>query len=380
MIAIGKNPLFCLKIENMNLRELCWKLEEWAPLAYQESYDNSGLIVGDPNQDVKGVLVSLDCIESVVDEAIAQNCNVIVSHHPIVFRGLKTLTGKDYVERTVIKAIKNDIALYAIHTNLDNVDTGVSKMMADRLGLENTRVLAPKKGLINQLVTYVPKDSAEKVRKALFEVGAGSIGEYSECNFSVEGQGTFKSSDKANPIIGESGVREQVQEERIELVFPAYKESLVLKALRNSHPYEEIAHSIYSLVNEHQYIGSGMIGELPKVIEEVEFLEYLKEKLKTDCVRHTSLLNKSIKKVALCGGAGSFLLRDAIRAGADVFITGDFKYHEFFDAENKIIIADIGHYESEQYTMDLIADFLRKNFPKFAVRLSEVNTNPINYL
>ena len=380
MIAIGKNPLFCLKIENMNLRELCGKLEEWAPLAYQESYDNSGLIVGDPSQDVKGVLVSLDCVEAVVDEAIAQNCNMIVSHHPIVFKGLKSLTGKDYVERTVVKAIKNDIALYAIHTNLDNVDTGVSKMMADRLGLENTRVLAPKKGLIKQLVTYVPKDSAEIVRKALFEVGAGSIGEYSECNFSMEGQGTFKPSDKANPIIGESGVRELVIEERIELVFAAHQESNVLRALRNSHPYEEIAHSIYSLDNEHQYIGSGMVGELPKAVEEVEFLKSLKEKLKTDCVRHTSLLNKSIKKVALCGGAGSFLLKDAIRAGADVFITGDFKYHEFFDAENKVIIADIGHHESEQYTMDLIADFLRENFPKFAVRLSEVNTNPINYL
>lgn len=364
----------------MKLRELCRKLEEWAPLAYQESYDNSGLIVGDPEQDLKGVLVSLDCVEDVVEEAIKRNCNVIVSHHPIVFKGLKSLTGKNYVERTVLKAIKNDIALYAIHTNLDNVHTGVSKMMADRLGLENTRVLEPKNGLLKMLVTYVPKSSAEKVRSALFTAGAGALGEYSECNFSVEGIGTFKGSESSNPAIGVKGVREQVSEERIELVFPSYRESAIISVLKNAHPYEEVAYSIFSIDNANQFVGSGMIGELSESIKEMEFLKNLKEKLKTDCVRHTSLLNNKIKKVALCGGAGSFLLKAAKRAGADIFITGDFKYHEFFDAEDRILIADIGHYESEQYTMDLIADFLRKNFPKFAVHLSEVNTNPINYL
>ena len=380
MIAIEKKPLFCLKFKCMKLRELCRKLEEWAPLAYQESYDNSGLIVGDPEQVLKGVLVSLDCLENVVEEAKKRNCNVIVSHHPIVFKELKSLTGKNYVERTVLKAIKNDIALYAIHTNLDNVHTGVSKMMADRLGLKNTRVLAPKNDVLKMLITYVPKNSAEQVRSALFAAGAGSHGAYSECNFSVEGVGTFKGSEFSNPTIGVKGVREQVIEERIELVFPAYIESGVISTLKKNHPYEEVAYSVFAIDNANQFVGSGIIGELSESLNEKEFLKNLKEKLKTDCIRHTSLLNNKIKKVALCGGAGSFLLKAAKHAEADIFITGDFKYHEFFDAEERILIADIGHYESEQYTMDLIADFLRKNFPKFAIHLSKVNTNPINYL
>ncbi len=364
----------------MKLRELCHQLEAWAPLAYQESYDNSGLIVGNLDQDLTGVLVSLDCIESVVEEAIQNNCNVIVSHHPIIFKGLKSFTGKNYVERTVLKAIKNDIALYALHTNLDNVHTGVSKMIANRLGLVNTRVLAPKRGLLKKLITFVPKNNAEEVRAALFSTGAGALGSYSECNFSVEGLGTFMGSEASNPVIGKKGVREQVVEERIELIFPAHIESRVISALNSSHPYEEVAYQVVSLDNANQYVGSGMVGELKEPILDIDFLKLTKENLKTDCIRHTELPNKKIKKIALCGGAGSFLLNDAKQVGADVFITGDFKYHEFFDAENSVIIADIGHYESEQYTIDLIADFLRKNFPRFAVRLSKVNTNPINYL
>jgi dinuclear metal center YbgI/SA1388 family protein len=364
----------------MKLRELCRRLEEWAPLAYQESYDNSGLLVGDPKMNLTGVLVSLDCVENVVDEAIQKGCNVVVSHHPIIFKGLKRLVGEDYIERTVLKAIKNDIALYAIHTNLDNVHTGVSKMMADRLGLTNTQVLAPKKNLLKQLVTYVPIESAEKVRNALFDCGAGSIGEYSECSFSVEGEGSFRASEKSNPVIGTTGERTQVNEQRIEMVFPIYLESAIVATLKKTHPYEEVAYSIISLDNSHSYVGSGMIGELSESVNELDFLKSLKVKLKTDCLRHTSLSNNKIQKVALCGGSGSFLLSAAKRANADIFITGDFKYHEFFDAENQILIADIGHYESEQYTKDLIADFLRKNFPKFAVHLSEVNTNPVNYL
>ena len=364
----------------MKLEALCRKLEEWAPLSYQESYDNSGLLVGDPKMNLTGVLVSLDCVEDIVDEAIKKGCNVIVSHHPIIFKGLKKLVGKDYIERTVLKAIKNDIALYAIHTNLDNIHSGVSKMMAERLGLKKTQVLSPKKNLLKQLVTYVPKESAEKVRNALFDCGAGSIGEYSECNFSVDGEGSFRGSENSNPIIGKIGERTQVNEQRIEMVFPIYLESKVVSTLKKTHPYEEIAYSIISLDNSHSYVGSGLIGELSEPVNTLNFLKSLKVKLQTDCIRHTSLSNKKIQKVALCGGAGSFLLSAARLQNADVFITGDFKYHEFFDAENQILIADIGHYESEQYTKDLIADFLRKKFPKFAVHLSDVNTNPVNYL
>lgn len=364
----------------MKLRDICNKIEEWAPLAYQESYDNSGLIVGDPETDVKGVLVSLDCLECIVDEAIAKDCNVVVSHHPIIFAGMKSLTGKNYIERTVLKAIKNNIALYAIHTNLDNIDTGVNKMLADRLSLQNVKILEPKKGGLKMLITYVPNSHVEFVRSALFAEGAGSIGEYSECHFSVDGIGTFKGSDNSNPAFGQKGVRESVSEQRIELIFPSYIESKVVSTLKKIHPYEEIAYSVLSLDNKNENVGSGMIGEISEPLNEMEFLKKLKIKLKTDCIRHTSLLNSKIKKVALCGGAGRFLLNAAKLSGADIFITSDFKYHEFFDAENRILIADIGHYESEQHTMDLIAELLRKNFPKFAIHLSKVNTNPINYL
>lgn len=364
----------------MKLRDICNKLEEWAPLSYQESYDNSGLIVGDPETDVKGVLVSLDCLECVVDEAINKDCNIIVSHHPIIFAGLKRLTGKNYIERTVLKAIKNNIALYAIHTNLDNIHTGVNKMLADRLSLQNVKILEPKKDSLNMLITYVPDSHVKLLCNALFAQGAGSVGEYSECHFSVDGIGTFKGSENSNPAVGQKSVRESVSEKRIELVFPSSIESKVISTLKTIHPYEEVAYSILSLKNKNENIGSGMIGEISEPLNELEFLNNLKIKLKTDCIRYTSLLNSKIKKVALCGGAGRFLLSAAKRSGADIFITSDFKYHEFFDAENQILIADIGHYESEQYTMDLIAEFLLKNFPRFAIHLSEVNTNPINYL
>ena len=380
LTAIGKNPLFCLKFNFMKLKELCTSLEEWAPLAYQESYDNSGLIVGGLSAELTGVLVSLDCVEDVIEEAIAKGCNAIVSHHPIVFKGLKSFTGKNYVERTLIKAIKNDIALYAIHTNLDNIHTGVNKMLADKIGLINTRVLVPKKEVIKQLVTYAMPADADSIRNALFEIGAGALGEYSECSFTVSGSGTFKGSQNSNPVVGEKGIRTCQVEERIEILFPAFMESRVISVLKNSHSYEEVAYSVFNLSNENQNVGSGMIGELSIAENSLDFLGTLKNNLNADGIRYTSLVKNKIKKVAICGGSGSFLLQAAIRSGADVFITGDFKYHEFFDAENKIIIADVGHYESEQYTKDLIADFLSEKFPKFAVHLSEVNTNPINYL
>lgn len=354
----------------MNVQEVCSALEQWAPLSYQESYDNCGLIIGDPNQDITGVLVSLDCLENVIEEAIHRNCNMIVSHHPIVFKGFKSLTGKNYVERTVLKAIKNDIAIYAIHTNLDCIDQGVCHRMSEQIGLINCRVLSPKKGLLKMLVTYVPKENAELVRNSLFQVGAGSIGNYNECNFSFEGKSTFKGSQESNPVI----------EERLELVFSSHLESQVIDCLNQYHPHEEVGFKIISIDNEHQYLGAGRIGELPIPKSAREFLSSLKKSFKSDCVRHSSILDKKIKTVALCGGSGNFLLPQAKQYDADIFISADFKYHDFFDAENKIIIADIGHYESEQYTIELIGDFLRKKFPRFAFHLSEINTNPINYL
>lgn len=364
----------------MKVKEITQIIEDFAPLAYQESYDNSGLIVGSPNDEVNGVLISLDCVESVLDEAISLNCNMIIAHHPIVFSGLKKINGKSYIERVIIKAIKNNIAIYAAHTNLDNTYNGVSFKMAEKIGLKNCKVLQPKKSLLSKLVTYVPTANLEEVRKAMFNAGAGNIGNYADCSYNTEGVGTYRGLAGTNPHLGTIGEFHQEQEVKIETVVPNYLLGKVVSALIETHPYEEVAYDIFSLSNTHNNVGSGVIGELENEVDEKEFLLQLKTNLNTACVRHTNLLGNKIKKVALCGGSGSFLLNDAIAQQADVFITGDFKYHQFFDAEDKIIIADVGHYESEQYTNELIYEILNKKIPNFAVRLSKENTNPVNYL
>ena len=363
----------------MKLSLLTNYLESLAPLAYQEDYDNSGLIVGNPDQEVSQALISLDCTEAIVDEAIAKGCQVVISHHPIVFRGLKKLNGKTYVERVVEKAIRNHIAIYAIHTNLDNVINGVNERICETLGLNNCRILSPKNGLLKKLVTYVPVDKAEQVRNALFHAGAGNIGNYSECSFNAVGEGTFKGGEDSTPYAGEPGKRHYENEVRIETVYPANLESKLLMALFLAHPYEEVAYDLYALTNQHQRIGSGMIGELDEPMDEEEFLFELQQKMHAHVIRHTTLIGKSVKKVAVCGGAGGFLLKQAIAAGADFFVTADYKYHEFFDAEGKIVIADIGHFESEQFTQQLLHEIITKKFANFAVRLTEINTNPVKY-
>jgi dinuclear metal center YbgI/SA1388 family protein len=363
----------------MKLSQLTAFLESLAPLAYQEDYDNAGLIVGRPDMEINQALISLDCTEAVVDEAIATNCQVIISHHPIVFRGLKKFNGKTYVERVVERAIRHNIALYAIHTNLDNVMTGVNARICETLGLKNCRILAPKHNMLKKLVTYVPVDNAEEVRAALFSAGAGDIGNYSECSFNAAGTGTFKGNDQTNPYVGEPGKQHHENEVRIETVYPAILENKILTALILAHPYEEVAYDLYNLTNQHQQVGSGMIGELEFPDKEEAFLYHIKEKMNARVIRHTAFTGKRIKKVAVCGGAGGFLLKQAIAAGADIFITADYKYHEFFDAEGKIIIADIGHFESEQFTQQLLYEIIQKNFANFAVRLTEVNTNPVKY-
>ncbi|HRN93179.1 MAG TPA: Nif3-like dinuclear metal center hexameric protein [Chitinophagales bacterium] len=363
----------------MKLSEITTYLETIAPLALQENYDNCGLLTGNPQMEISAALVTLDCTEEVVDEAIAIHANLIVAHHPIVFSGLKKITGKNYVERVIIKAIQNNIAIYAIHTNLDNVQHGVNAEICKRLGLQNCKILSPKNALLRKLVTFIPTKNFEQVAQAVFAAGAGNIGNYSETGFSVEGIGTFKGNENTNPAIGQKGVKEQVNETRFETIFPAYLEHKVIQALLSAHPYEEVAYDIYPLNNTLQQIGSGMVGILPKPMSENKFLKLLKEKMLVQCVRHTNLLNKQVTKVALCGGSGSFLLSAAIASGADFYVTGDFKYHEFFDAENKIVIADIGHYESEQFTKDLLFAFLNEKFPTFALHLSRINTNPVKY-
>lgn len=364
----------------MQVKDIIQVLEQFAPLAYQESYDNSGLQVGDPQAAITGVLLTLDVTEEILQEAIERNCNMIVAHHPVIFSGLKRLAGRSYVERIVQKAIKQDIHIYAAHTNMDNVRAGVNAKIAEKLGLENTAILHMMMDSLRKLYTFAPQDAADKVREALFAAGAGDIGKYRECSFNTTGKGTFKPDADANPAIGKAGgPREWVDEVKIEVLVQRHKEARVLKALFENHPYEEVAYEFIALQNPNQELGAGMIGTLPEPMEEKAFLAFLKETMKTDCIRHTTLRGKPIERVAVCGGSGSFLLKEAIGANADIFITGDFKYHQFFDADGKIIIADIGHYESEQFTVELFETVLKKKFPNFAILLSNLSTNPVKY-
>jgi dinuclear metal center YbgI/SA1388 family protein len=369
---------FCLTMK-LKVKDITAMLEVVAPLESQESYDNSGLIVGNHDMEVTEVLLSLDCIEETVEEAIQMGANLIIAHHPIVFSGLKQLNGKNYVERTVIKAIKNDIAIYAIHTNLDNYKLGVNYEIAQRLGISNPKILAPKKNILKKLVVFCPESHSNKVSQAIFEAGGGNIGEYSECNFESTGNGAFLAGENANPTSGTIGNLEKAEEKRIEILITVHKESQIISAMKAAHPYEEVAHDIYPISNVNQDEGSGMIGELNKPMETEAFLSHIKAVFNCGIIRHTEIIKTQIKTVAFCGGAGSFLLDNAKNQKADIYITGDFKYHEFFDAEKSIIIADIGHFESEQYTPHLILALLKKKFINFAFHLSKVNTNPINY-
>ncbi len=363
----------------MKVKDIVAYLESIAPPAYQEDYDNSGLLTSH-DHEIKGILVSLDCTELVIEEAIEKGCNMVVAHHPIVFRGLKRFTGKNYVERTLMKAIKHDIAIYAIHTNLDNVSNGVNARISEILGLQEGRILSPKKGTLSKLFTFVPKNSADQVRSALFEAGAGNIGNYDECSYNVDGWGTFKAGELANPHVGKVNLQHQEPEVKIEVIFPTHLQSTLVKALKQAHPYEEVAFDIIGLLNENGEIGSGMIGKLPKPEPIEDFLKRVKKAFGCGVIRYSGTKTGNVEKVAVCGGAGFFLLPAAMGAGADVFLTGDIKYHEFFDAEDKIVLADIGHFESEQFTMDLLVEGLKKKFITFAVLKVTTNTNPVKYL
>jgi len=363
----------------MKIQDITSLLEKLAPPSLQEGYDNAGLLTGHPSWECSGIIVSLDATEDIVDEAIGKKANLIVAHHPIVFKGLKKITGKNYVEQTIIKAIKNDIAIYAIHTNLDNVMHGVNGKMADMLGLVKRQVLLPKEGLLQKLAVFVPATHKEKLLEALFTAGAGNIGNYSECSFNTSGTGSFKAGENTDPFVGKKGERHYEDEVRIEVILPLWLQNQVLNAMKAAHPYEEIAFDLYGLNNIHEQTGSGMIGELQNAVEERAFLEQLKKIFKVSVIRHTAFTGKPIQKVALCGGAGSFLTGAAKAAGADVYVSADIKYHEFFDAEGRLLLADIGHYESEQFTIDLLFDILREKFPNFAVLKTGVNTNPVKY-
>ncbi|RZJ36122.1 MAG: Nif3-like dinuclear metal center hexameric protein [Flavobacterium sp.] len=364
----------------MKIKEIINVLESMAPTAYAEDFDNVGLLVGDPENTATGILVCHDALEGVIDEAVEKNCNVIVCFHPILFSGLKKITGKNYVERSVIKAIRNDIAIYAVHTALDNHMDGVNKIFADAIGLKQTKILIPKEQFIRKLITYTVPENADAVRNALFEAGAGTIGNYDHCSFNSAGTSTYRGNEDSNPVIGEKGELTIGNEIKIEVTYKKHQENGILRALFESHIYEEVAYEIYQLQNRHQNIGLGMIGELESVMEEEEFLHHVKAKMRCGGIRHTEFTGKKVKKVAVLGGSGSFAISNAINAGADAYLTADLKYHNYYEAEGKLLLADIGHYESERYTKNYIVDFLRKKILNFAIILSEYNTNPVKYL
>jgi len=364
---------------DIQIKQVVDYLESKVPLSLQESYDNCGLLVGNNNQLVGGILLCLDVTEDVLNEAIQLKCNLIIAHHPFIFSGIKKLTGANSTQNILITAIKNDIAIYAGHTNYDNVDFGVNKIICEKLGLQNLKILAPQKNSLLKLQTYVPTEHASSLRNAIFEAGAGSIGEYTNCSFNTEGTGTFKASIEAIPFVGEKNKNHLEPETKIEVIFPSYIQSKVISALIKNHPYQEVAYDIIALQNSNPKIGAGMIGELSNEINETDLLKLISERFNAEGIRHTNLLGKNVKKVAVCGGSGSFLLNDAIANGADFFITADFKYHQFFDAEGKIVIADIGHFESEQFTTELFFSLLKEKFSTFAIHFSKTKTNPINY-
>jgi len=364
----------------MILSEITSCLKTEIPLALQENYDNCGLLIGDPGVEITGVLICIDINGDVFDEAIKKNCNLIISHHPLIFSGLKSLTGSTDTERLVIRAIRENIAIYALHTNLDNHFEGVNRFLCNKLGIRNPEILKPMPGILRKLVTFCPPSHAEQVREAIFTAGAGQIGNYDYCSYNNLGEGTFRAQAGANPFVGEPGKMHTEPELRIETIFPAFLENDVIKALNQAHPYEEVAYDIYPLTNMHHRIGAGMIGNLPEAVDAREFLLLVKENLQIGCIRHTSIKNKKVQRIAICGGSGSFLIKDAMHCGADIYMTGDIKYHDFFIPEERIILADIGHYESEQFTKELIYTLLKKKFTTFALFISGTNTNPVNYL
>lgn len=364
----------------MRIKNVIQCIEEYAPLCYQEDFDNAGLIVGDADAETDAALLCIDITEDIVDEAISKKINLIISHHPVVFSGLKKITGKTCTQRIVAKAIKHDIALYAAHTNMDNIAGGVNTKICEKLGLVNCKILQPRKNELIKIAVYVPASHEEKVCNAMFDAGAGNIGLYSNCSFNSKGTGTFTAGKNSNPFVGETEKMHNEDEVKIETVATKNNLHAIKTAIIKNHPYEEVAYDIYSIENEYMKAGSGMMGYLLEPVSHNCFYKMLKDVFLLKFIRTTKPVSEKISKVALCGGAGSFLLGDAIANQADIFISGDFKYHQFFDADGKITIADIGHFESEQFTVEIFYDIIKKKLPNFAAQIAEKNINPIIYI
>ena len=363
----------------MTIKELLDNLNELAPFSLQEDNDNSGLLVGEHGSEVTKGLVTLDITEKVLDEAIEKGCDVVISHHPFIYQGLKRVIGSRPAERLLVKAIKNDLAVISLHTNLDNILTGVNRKFSSLMGLEDVKILAPRRGYLKKLVVFCPVDYANDVRLAIFKAGAGKIGDYDWCSYNIEGQGSFRAGEGASPFVGNVNELHFEKEARIETIYPSYIENEVVRAMIEAHPYEEVAYDLYPLDNAFDMVGSGMIGSFKTPLSPKEFLAMLEEKFNTGIIRHSYFSGEKIENVAVSGGSGSFLLDKAIEAKADAFVTADVKYHQFFDAQNKILLADIGHYESEQFTKDLIYEMVSKKIINFALQISEINTNPVQY-
>ncbi|HOE38881.1 MAG TPA: Nif3-like dinuclear metal center hexameric protein [Bacteroidales bacterium] len=361
----------------MKIKDIINSFEEFAPLSLQEEYDNSGLQVGNLEKEISGILISLDVTSEVVQEAIDHNCNFIIAHHPLIFNKLRKITGSDDIEKSIILAIKNDISIYCTHTNFDKVNQGVSYKICEKIGLKNLKILSPEKNILEKIAVFVPTSHADIVRNSMFEAGAGQIGNYDNCSYNLQGEGSFRASNNSNPFVGQIGETHFEKEVRIETIYPKYLRNKILQAILKSHPYEEVAYDIYKLENPHNNVGLGMIGELEQEVAEIDFLKLLKEKFNSTIIKHSEFLNKKIKKVAVCGGSGAFLINTAKSSKADVFVSGDIKFHDYFLAEKQILIADIGHFESEQFTKEIFYDIIMKKNPNFAVRFSKKNINPI---
>lgn len=366
--------------KHMQLNEIIQSIETMAPLPLQEDYDNSGLLTGHPDDTITGALITLDVTESVIEEAIKLGYNLIIAHHPLIFKPLKKINGNNEVERCVIKAIRNKIAIYTAHTNLDNSMEGVNAMLCRKIGLTETSILSPINGNLRKLVVFVPVSHAEKVRQAMFVSGAGHIGQYDSCSFNTAGSGTFRALEGANPFVGQQGEIHSEPEIRIESIVPKWLESRVLSAVREVHPYEEIAWDSYVLTNSALNTGAGMTGKFENPLQEEEFILRLKEVLKVPLIKCSPLTGKKISKVAVCGGSGNFLIQEAIRSGAHAFVTGELKYHDYFLAEGRILLVEAGHYETEQFTKELLYQIVKEKFPTFALQISTISTNPVNYL
>ena len=364
----------------LRIKDILKEIEKLAPIPLQEGFDNSGVQVGDVNQRATGALLCLDVTEAVVDEAVELGYNLIIAHHPLIFKSLKSLTGANYIERCLIQACKHDLVLYSAHTNLDNAAGGLNYKLAEILGLQNIRILSPQKGNLLKLVTFVPEDSAEMVRSALFNAGAGHIGNYDSCSFNANGTGTFRASATCDPYCGEIDKLHLENEVRIETILPFYLKTSVTRALLSVHPYEEPAYDFYPLENTWKQAGSGIVGELLIEEDELLFLQRIKDILKTDCIRHSQLRGRKVREIAICGGSGAFMLHEAIAYGADVFLTGEVKYNDFYDVEDKILLAVAGHYETEVCAKDIFFDIISQKFPTFAVQMSNTNSNPVKYL